>query len=162
MVHKWRAEEQAILVGTNTVLADNPKLNVRSWFGNNPLRIVLDRNLKIESSAHVLDKSIRTIVFTEKKIDSSEENLQFETIDFTRNIAKQICDVLGKHQVQSVIIEGGAKTLQTFIDENLWDEARVFTGDVLFTDGIQAPNLKATIFSEKNIKNDTLKIYYND
>ena len=162
LVHKWRVEEQAILVGTNTVFADNPKLNVRSWFGNNPLRIVLDRNLKIESSAHVLDKSIRTIVFTEKKIDSSEENLQFETIDFTKNIAKQICEVLGKHQVQSILIEGGTKTLQTFIDENLWDEARVFTGDVLFTDGIQAPNLKATIFSEQNIKNDTLKIYYND
>ena len=147
LVHKWRAEEQAILVGTNTVFADNPKLNVRNWFGNHPIRIVLDRNLKIESSAHVLDKSIRTIVFTEKKIDSSEENLQFETIDFTKNIAKQICEVLGKHQVQSVIIEGGTKTLQTFIDENLWDEARVFTGDVLFTDGIKAPNLKATIFS---------------
>ena len=162
LVHKWRVEEQAILVGTNTVFADNPKLNVRSWFGNNPLRIVLDRNLKIQSSAHVLDKSIKTIVFTEKKIDSSEENLQFETIDFTKNIAKQICEVLGKHQVQSILIEGGAKTLQTFIYENLWDEARVFTGDVLFTDGIQAPNLKATIFSEKNIKNDTLKIYYND
>ena len=162
LVHKWRAEEQAILVGTNTVFADNPKLNVRSWFGNHPLRIVLDRNLKIQSSAHVLDKSIRTIVFTEKKIDSSEENLQFETIDFTKNIAKQICEVLGKHQVQSVIIEGGTKMLQTFIDENLWDEARVFTGDVLFTDGIKAPNLKATIFSEQNIKNDTLKIYYND
>lgn len=162
LVHKWRAQEHAILVGTNTVIADNPKLNVRSWFGNNPIRIAIDRKLKIESSAHILDKSIKTIVFTEKKLDSFEENLVFETIDFTKNVAGQICDVLGKNQIQSILVEGGSKTLQTFIDENLWDEARVFTGNILFSEGTKAPILKASHFSEQIIANDSLKTYYND
>ena len=162
LVHKWRAEEHAILVGTNTVFADNPKLNVRSWFGNHPIRIVLDRNLKIPNSANVFDKSIKTIVFTEQKMNSSDENLQFKIIDFTKNIAKQICDNLGKYQIQSVIVEGGAKTLQTFIDEGFWDEARVFKGNTLFNKGTKAPILKSQYFSEQNIANDTLKIHYND
>ncbi len=164
LVHKWRSEEHAILVGTNTVIADDPKLNVRSWSGNNPIRIVMDRNLRIPNNASVFDGSVQTIVLIEKREARKEEsvNIVFEEIDFTKNIAKQICDVLHKHHIQSVIIEGGTQTLQTFIDENLWDEARVFIGENEFEKGIKSPKIKGTLIEEINIKKDVLKIYRND
>lgn len=163
LVHKWRAEEHAILVGTTTVLADNPRLNVRSWFGKNPIRIVLDRYLKIPEKANVLDKSVKTIFLTEKEVknNTNQSNILFEEINFSKNIAKQICKVLQKHQIQSVIIEGGTQTLQTFIDENLWDEARVFTGNSMFKTGVKSPNFVSVPSEEIAIKKDVLKIYKN-
>ncbi len=171
LVHQLRSREHAILVGTNTVIADNPKLNVRSWYGENPIRIVLDRNLRIPKSANVFDKSVKTIVITEsrslktKNVISNEvekSQLIYEKIDFTKKIASQICEVLQKHQIQSLIIEGGTQTLQTFIDENLWDEAMIFIGDCEFGMGVKSPIFKKTVIEEKNIKSDVLKIYTND
>lgn len=162
LVHKWRGEEHAILVGTNTVIADNPSLTVRSWSGENPVRIIIDRNLRIPKKATVLDGNVKTIVITEEKDLKQSNAIFYERIDFSKNIVEQICLVLYKHQIQSVIIEGGSQTLQTFIDSNLWDEARVFTGDVYFTEGVKAPNFNATLFSEENIQNDILRIYRND
>ncbi|QTE22699.1 bifunctional diaminohydroxyphosphoribosylaminopyrimidine deaminase/5-amino-6-(5-phosphoribosylamino)uracil reductase RibD [Polaribacter cellanae] len=164
LVHKLRSKEHAILVGTNTVLADNPKLNVRSWFGENPIRIVLDRSLRIPKNATILDGSVKTIVLHSKGFQPLENNdiIIFEEINFSKNVAKQICNVLQKHNIQSLIVEGGTQTLQTFINENLWDEAMVFIGDTNFEKGIKAPKLKANKVSEQNIKNDVLKIYKND
>lgn len=165
LVHKWRSEEHAILVGTNTVIADNPKLNVRSWIGENPVRIVLDRKGRIPESANVLDGSVKTIVITEnrrEKIEERKKSLLFEFIDFSKNVAKQICEVLYKHKIQSVIIEGGRQTLQTFIDANLWDEARVFEGDKVFEEGVKTPKFKASCIETTSIKNDVLKKYKND
>ncbi|MCH3885590.1 bifunctional diaminohydroxyphosphoribosylaminopyrimidine deaminase/5-amino-6-(5-phosphoribosylamino)uracil reductase RibD [Tenacibaculum aquimarinum] len=164
LVHKWRSEEHAILVGTNTVVADNPKLNVRSWSGNNPVRIVLDANCRLDKNANVFDGNVKTIVFVDSRNKKQEarQNLIFEQIDFSENIANQICKVLQKHKIQSVIIEGGRQTLQTFIDENLWDEARVFTGEVSFESGVVAPQFSARLSSEEKIKNDSLRIYRND
>ena len=164
LVHKWRSEEHAILVGTNTVIADNPKLNVRSWSGQNPVRIVLDKNLRIKNDLAVFDGSVKTIFITEKEncqFECSRE-LFFETIDFSKNIGIQICEVLQKHQIQSVIIEGGLQTLQTFIKENLWDEARVFVGETEFKEGVKAPVFNKSIKEIINIKTDVLKIYRND
>jgi diaminohydroxyphosphoribosylaminopyrimidine deaminase/5-amino-6-(5-phosphoribosylamino)uracil reductase len=164
LVHKWRSEEHAILVGTNTVIADDPKLNVRSWIGNNPVRIVLDKNLRISKKANVFDGSVKTILLTEARIEKhkSRHNLIFEEIDFSNNIAKQICDVLQKHQIQSVIIEGGAQTLQTFIDENLWDEAKIFVGENEFKNGVKAPKISGRLISESTMRGDVLKILIND
>ncbi|WGH76153.1 bifunctional diaminohydroxyphosphoribosylaminopyrimidine deaminase/5-amino-6-(5-phosphoribosylamino)uracil reductase RibD [Tenacibaculum tangerinum] len=177
LVHKWRSEEQAILVGTNTVIADNPSLTVRSWKGNNPTRVVIDKSLRIPSEVTVFDGKVQTIVLAntnEKRGNKGEtvavtsndsENshvLVYEHIDFSSRVAAQICEVLHTHQIQSVIIEGGAQTLQTFIDANLWDEARVFMGDVSFGEGVKRPVLKAKLSSEKKIKNDILRIYRND
>ena len=177
MVHKFRSEEDAILVGTITVTEDNPSLNVRSWSGNNPTRVVLDKSLRIPKEAAVFDRSVKTIVITDatslrqkEKVWKSENSGQlersgeliFETINFTKNIASQICDVLQKHQIQSVLIEGGTQTLQTFIDANLWDEARVFVGETSFKNGIKAPIFSVIITSEIKIKNDVLKTYKND
>tara|TARA_R110000868_G_scaffold67368_1_gene200093 strand:+ start:34386 stop:35471 length:1086 start_codon:yes stop_codon:yes gene_type:complete len=150
LVHKWRAEEQAILVGANTVLQDNPSLTVRDWTGENPIRIVIDPNNKLPQTYKVFNKDAKTIRITEK------------TLDVSNNTAKQICNMLFKQEITSVIIEGGSKTLQPFIDENLWDEARVFTGNRTFNEGLKAPGFSGKLFSEKKIQSDILKIYNND
>jgi len=161
LVHQWRAEEHGILVGTNTVLQDNPKLNVRHFKGQNPVRIVIDRNLKIFEDSHVYDQSVKTIFITEKAHQNSE-NLFFEAVDFSKPLAQQICTVLHQHQIQSVIIEGGTQTLQTFIDENLWDEARIFTGVSYFKEGVKAPTFNHVAKEIHRIQTDQLKIYQND
>ena len=128
-------------------------------------------NNYIYFGSNVLDESVKTIVLCEvgssknKTVISSEvkkSQLFYETIDFSKNIASQICVVLQKHQILSVIIEGGTQTLQTFIDANLWDEALVFIGETTFKKGVKAPVLPAKITSKEKIKNDILKIYKND
>jgi len=160
--HKMRAEEQAILVGTNTAINDNPKLNARNWFGLDPVRIVLDRSLKIPTHYNLYDGSVKTIFLTEKAPSKSlNENTHFEQIDFSKNLAQQICHVLYNHEIQSVIVEGGAKTLQTFIAENLWDEAYIFVGNTKFENGLKAPELKKAPKEIRKISEDTLKIYVN-
>jgi len=162
LVHKWRSEEHAILVGTNTVIVDNPRLNVRSWNGENPIRIVLDRALRIPKEACVFDETLKTIVLTELEKNTSSEHLIFEQIDFSLNIAKQVCEMLQKHQIQSVIIEGGLQTLQTFIDADLWDEARIFVGANEFENGVKAPGISCKTIEEFKVKKDGLKIMMND
>ncbi len=163
LVHKWRSEEQAILVGTNTILEDNPKLTVRSWEGKHPTRVILDKDLKIPSGFHVLDKSIQTIVFTQIA-DSSKymDGIDYELIDFSAPIGKQICSTLYKHSITSLFIEGGSKTLQTFINEGLWDEARVFKGSTNFKSGITSPKISGELLETKPILSDTLSIFIND
>jgi diaminohydroxyphosphoribosylaminopyrimidine deaminase/5-amino-6-(5-phosphoribosylamino)uracil reductase len=142
LVHKWRSEEQAILVGTNTVLQDNPSLTVRDWTGTNPIRVVLDKNETLSKAYKVFNNEAQTIVVK----DTS---------------AQSICKALYDAEINSVIIEGGSKTLQLFIDSGVWDEARVFTGQTMFKEGIKAPNFTGKLISEENIKNDILRIYEN-
>lgn len=163
LVHKWRSEEQAILVGTNTVLQDNPKLDVRHWKGKNPIRVIMDRTLKIDPSFHVLDGSVQTIVFTEITDTSKfQKNSQYIQIDFSKNIALQICEKLYLHSIQSVLIEGGAQTLQTFIAANLWDEAYVFKGAITFHKGVKAPLIYGKLKSSIKIEEDTLNTFLHD
>ena len=161
IVHKWRSEEHAILVGTKTVFDDNPSLDVRHWKGENPIRIVIDKELKIPTDSKVYDASVKTIFINDNK-KTQEGQVFFETIDFSKPIATQICALLFDHKIQSVIIEGGAKTLQTFIDENLWDEARVFKSDVRFIEGIKAPKLNGYSSRETLIHQDRLNTFIND
>ena len=161
LVHKLRSEEQAILVGTTTVLTDNPKLNCRIWHGQNPVRIILDRQLRVPKHYSVFDKTTKTIVCTEI-ICPNEDNLIYKQIDFSKNVAQQVCKTLHKHNIQSVIIEGGRQTLQTFIDANLWDEAHVFSGSSVFKTGIKAPNFKGQLLTSTVIKEDHISIYQND
>ncbi len=150
LVHKWRAEEQAILIGTNTVIEDNPSLTARNWKGNNPIRIVIDRAHKLSKGFNVFDDTAETYIISEKNIN------------FSNPIAQQICDILYSKKINSIIIEGGRQTFQTFINDNLWDEARVFIGNKAFKDGIKAPDISGKLVSEQNILKDTLKIYTND
>jgi len=143
LVHKWRAEEQAILVGTNTVLKDNPSLTTRDWEGKHPMRIVLDKNETLSKDFKVFDYKAETILIRETS-------------------AQTICNSLFEANINSVIIEGGAKTLQLFIKSGLWDEARVFIGKSVFKEGIKAPKLKGKLIDEQQLLDDTLKIYVNN
>ncbi|TDX12172.1 bifunctional diaminohydroxyphosphoribosylaminopyrimidine deaminase/5-amino-6-(5-phosphoribosylamino)uracil reductase RibD [Flavobacterium sp. S87F.05.LMB.W.Kidney.N] len=158
LVHKWRTEEQAILVGTQTAIDDNPKLNARDWSGNNPVRVVIDRENKIDQNSFIFDDTVKTIIFSNENKKISTTNTQFEVIDFSKNIIPEILDVLYKNQIQSIIIEGGRQTLQSFIDENVWDEARIFVGKPSFGNGTKAPiisrknNSKITILSDELIQ----------
>jgi len=161
LVHKWRSEEQAILVGTNTAINDNPKLDVRDWTGNNPIRIVLDQTNRIPKDSHLFNNQVKTIVFSNSTTGINSEITIFEIIDFKQNLAEQILNVLYKHKIQSLIIEGGSKTLQTFIDQNLWDEARVFIGNQSFETGIKGPVLNLTNTINHSIENDLLLISRN-
>ncbi len=163
LVHQWRSQEQAILVGTNTVLQDNPRLDVRLWAGNSPMRIIIDKDLKIDGDFHVLDRTVRTIVLTQITDPAQyKAGITYETIDFSKDTTKQISEIMYRNQILSVIVEGGAKTLQGFIDANLWDEARVFRGNKAFGNGLSAPILKGRIKSTQKIGSDTLNIYIND
>ncbi len=163
LVHKWRGEETAILVGTTTALEDNPKLNIRKWTGNNPVRIAIDRKLKIPNEYSLLDGKQKTIIIYESgtpKVD--HEKLFYEKIDFSENLSSKICEVLIKYELQSVIIEGGKKILQQFIDSKYWDEARIFTGNIHIEKGLKAPQIHGKLFNEQYIGTDILKILKND
>lgn len=158
LVHKWRTEEGAILVGTTTVLEDNPQLNSRDWFGKNPIRIVIDRLGKISSDFEVKNKLQKTIVFTEQENSSSDENLIYEKCIFDSQLTTKIMYFLFQKGIQSVIIEGGQKTLQMFIDNDLWDEARIFKGKNIFIKGKKAPVISGKTLMQKNSLNDQLLI----
>lgn len=145
-VHKWRTEEQAIMVGSGTAFKDNPQLNVRMWTGNNPLRVILDNSLQLPTHLHVFDNTQPTIIFNSIKSEK-KDNTEFIKIDFSdkKSVLKQILDVLYEKNIQSLFVEGGQKLLQSFIDHQLWDEARVFIGNKIFGMGIKQP-----IFTHKN------------
>ncbi|QLE00266.1 bifunctional diaminohydroxyphosphoribosylaminopyrimidine deaminase/5-amino-6-(5-phosphoribosylamino)uracil reductase RibD [Galbibacter sp. BG1] len=166
VVHKWRTEEHAILVGTSTVIMDNPKLNSRDWKGNSPIRFVLDKTLKTPNTSHVWNDSITTVFLMDEKTNApktSFKNITFEAINYDMEIAGQIATVLYENNIQSIIIEGGARTLQTFIDANLWDEARIFKGQIDFNDGTLAPRLQNRALEEKHhLGDDTLEIFKNN
>ena len=150
LVHKWRAEEQAILVGSNTVTEDNPTLDVRDWKGHNPIRIVLGKINQQGTSFNIYNNSSETFTFNQ------------DFLDYSKPIAEQICALLYSNNINSVIIEGGSQTLQTFIDEDLWDEARVFHGNIRFEEGVKAPHLIGDLQSESQLLEDILKIYTRD
>lgn len=158
LVHKWRTQEQAILVGTKTVLEDNPQLNSRDWIGNNPVRIVLDRSEKISNYFEVKNGKQPTIFITEKENFIAVENCKHETIIFDNQLAEKICTLLFQKGLQSIIIEGGLQTLQTFIEAGLWDEARVFKGSRLLKQGTKAPAISGKTVKRTTILNDELLI----
>ncbi len=155
LVHKWRSEEQAVMIGTNTAKQDNPFLTVREWAGKNPVRIVLDHELKLDKNLHVFDSSAPTLIYNEVKNETAQ-NIEFIQIDFSQNVLHQLLNSLYKKNIQSVLVEGGTKLLQSFINENLWDEARIFTGNKFLGSGIKAPLIHGKIIAEENIQNDKL------
>jgi diaminohydroxyphosphoribosylaminopyrimidine deaminase/5-amino-6-(5-phosphoribosylamino)uracil reductase len=162
LVHKWRSEEQAILVGTQTIIDDNPSLTVRDWVGKNPIRVLIDRDNAIDTSSNVFDNQAKTIVFSNKEVTSNSDTIQYIKIDFDKNSTQAIVDKLFENNIQSIIIEGGRKTIQSFIDANLWDEARVFIGEINLNEGTKAPKLNRANYYKSLIKKDTLLIYRND
>jgi diaminohydroxyphosphoribosylaminopyrimidine deaminase / 5-amino-6-(5-phosphoribosylamino)uracil reductase len=162
LVHQWRSEEAAILVGANTALKDNPALTARLYPGKNPLRLVLDMDLKLPVTLQLFDGAVKTIVFNGHQQQEGEK-VSFYKINKEEKIIPQILNVLHHLQIQSVIIEGGAKLLQSFIDDNLWDEARVITNTAMqIAEGIAAPVLKKEKYTaEEMMLTDTIEYFIN-
>lgn len=158
LVHKWRTEEDAIMVGTHTAHFDNPALNARAWEGPQPLRITLDRELRLPKTHKLFDRSQRTIIFTARQVPSSA-NPDYVQLDFLGNVPQQVTEALYARKVQSLIIEGGTHTLQNFIKQDLWDEAQVFTSPASLGEGIAAPVFHGRLTSTYTIDNKTLQIY---
>ena len=137
-VHKLRAEHQAILVGRKTALLDNPSLTVRDWYGKNPLRMVIDRELSLPSSLRLFDGSTPTWVFTSKE-KASQPNLTYIRLDFGQDILPQIARTLYENKVQSLLVEGGSTLLQSFIDRGMWDEIYTEHTSAVLGEGVKAP-----------------------
>ena len=158
LAHKWRAEEDAILVGRITAEKDNPSLTVREVEGSNPIRIIIDKDLKLSADFNLFNNDAKTIVFNQLKSEENNSN-NYIKINF-HNLTKNILQELHKQNIQSIIIEGGTKTLQSFIDKNLWDEARIFTTKKTLTEGVKPPTIEGEIISEDETGGDRFKILY--
>ncbi|SEG21827.1 bifunctional diaminohydroxyphosphoribosylaminopyrimidine deaminase/5-amino-6-(5-phosphoribosylamino)uracil reductase RibD [Algoriphagus boritolerans] len=159
LVHKWRAEEDAILVGKNTALHDDPSLNVRDWVGKNPVRIVVDSKLDLPRSLRLFDGSIPTICFN-SKISETHQNLDFMNLGDSFSISTILAELYAR-KIQSLIVEGGSSVLTQFIECGLWDEARVFTGKSKFGAGISAPVLNQKPTESLCIGEDILTVYHH-
>ena len=140
--------------------SDNPKLDTRDWAGSNPLRLVVDRTGKISTNYFVKDGKVPTIVFTAEENKETDNQVVYQNCIFDSSLPKQITTQLFENQVQSVIIEGGSKTLQLFIDSGLWDEARVFESGLNLGTGVKAPQWVAVANTTETIVDNQLKIYY--
>jgi len=146
LVHKWRSKVHGILIGYNTVIHDNPTLNIRSWKGINPIRIIIDLKNDLKKTYNVFNSESKTIKIIDKNIDNS------------KTLSKEVSNFLFEKKIQSVIVEGGKKTLQDFIENNLWDEARIFTNKKKMKKGLKAPFIHGKIIKEKIIGDDKLEI----
>ncbi len=159
-VHEIRAVEDAIFVGTNTALKDNPSLTVRRCPGRNPIRVVLDNQLRLPKNLNLFDGSVKTIVFNSKQ-NREAENISFVKINFSKNILPQILEKLYNENILSVIVEGGKQLLESFLVANIWDEAHQFIGDKCFNDGIKAPQISGNIVSTEKLDSDKFIVYRN-
>src|SRR5436190_11952215 len=160
LVHRWRSEEDAVLVGTRTASHDDPRLNVRDWTGRDPVRVVIDRSLRLGDQLHLFDRSQPTICYNLLRHEE-HQNLVMVRLGET-NFLQELLHDLFQRGIQSVMVEGGSETLKSFIDKGLWDEARVFRSSTVFNKGIPGPILKAHLVSEVMIKEDCLSCLMNE
>ena len=161
LVHRWRSETDAIMVGTKTALFDNPSLTTRHWPGKNPLRVVLDLDLKLKAESNLLDDSTPTIVVNNSK-DLQTGQTIFVRIDTKKNLLQQLNNIFFEKGITSLLVEGGTKLLQTFIDENMWDEMRIITNPNLNVEkGIAAPQPVPLAYSSQfEMGQDVVSIYH--
>ncbi len=155
----WRSEEMAILVGKNTVLNDNPNLTVRTILGKSPIRLIIDKENKLPKELNVFDNSQQTVIFN-SKVNLDADNVQCVKISFDDTL-KELLSWLYQNNIQSVLVEGGAYTLQQFIDENFWDEARIYTGETYFNNGVKSPSIKMENFQRDAYGNDQITLLEN-
>ncbi len=158
LTHHWRSEEDAILVGKNTVLIDNPQLSTREIEGKSPIRIIIDRDLSIPSNYHIYNDEVKTIIFNQVKTNTVRNTHFVQIEDMHFYLPQKIAFQLYLMDIQSVIIEGGANILSQFIAANLWDEARIFTNTQNWTEGIIAPKIVGECLQETAIGKDKLSI----
>lgn len=162
LVHQWRTEEAAIIVGFTTALNDNPQLTARYATGKQPLRMVLDRKLQLPLTHHLFDGSVATWVINEMKEEQANA-VYYKRLNFDDTLLSSLLKLFYEANIQSLIVEGGTVLLDSFIKEGLWDEARVFTGDVSLGKGIAAPQLyKGGCIFSTNIADDILNVYLNE
>lgn len=141
IVHKLRSEVAAILVGTQTVWLDNPSLTVRHWAGASPVRVFIDRNLRIPSTYHLLDSSVRTLVFTGQSA-AGRQGVEYILLDFSQPVIPQILLHLYNRQLYSLLVEGGARLHRGFLESGLWDELQVETGSIHLGNGIKPAEIQ--------------------
>ncbi|MEM6738194.1 MAG: bifunctional diaminohydroxyphosphoribosylaminopyrimidine deaminase/5-amino-6-(5-phosphoribosylamino)uracil reductase RibD [Bacteroidota bacterium] len=158
LVHKWRTEEDAILVGKDTALYDNPSLTARDWSGKNPTRILLDSKLELPYNLKLYNQEADSLILNTIKFSVSNKNTWLKLSEIT---PQTVLHTLYEKNIQSVIIEGGKKVLNAFIQENCWDEARIFVSTKTFGKGLEAPQLQGDIEQTEKIQEDQLFIYRN-
>ncbi len=158
LVHKWRGEESGIFAGVNTIINDNPSLNLRDWSGKQAIRISIDRHNRIDDHYKIKDGKQETILFTQKAFQ--DKVIQYEEMGPDFNLEKMLAVLFAKN-IGSLIIEGGAQIFKSIIESGLWDEARVFKGNVKFENGIKAPAIPIPTTEEFMFGDNLLLIYYN-
>jgi len=160
LVHRWRSEEAAILIGTNTALMDDPSLNNRLWIGHNPVRLVMDMNLRLPSSLKIFNPQQRTIIFNKIKQEDAGKVMYYRITE-EAGIVHQVINACYRLNIQSILVEGGTKLLQSFIDDGYWDEARIITNTEMFVgDELAAPRLSnARFVSTEKFFNDSIQYF---
>ena len=161
LVHRWRSEEAAIMVGTKTAELDNPSLTVRKWKGKNPVRVLIDRKLRLPKSLSLFDGSSSTLVFNEIR-NEIKNNIEFIRIDFNENVISNLISFLYERKILSLIVEGGRNLLGQFIENKLWDEARIITSDNFFAEGIRSPEIHGKVISSSNVTGNNILILHSD
>jgi len=159
LTHKLRAENQAILVGKKTALIDNPQLTTRYWRGKSPNRVLIDKKLEIPATYNVYNNTAHTFIFNGIKSEKIN-TVELVKIDFEKQVLNQILDFLYKQSVLSLIVEGGIKTLQYFIEENLWDEAIIIKSDVYWENGLKAPKVNGKLIHQLRLNKDLIEYYH--
>lgn len=162
LVHQWRSEEAAILVGTNTALKDDPSLNNRSGKGAQPVRMIIDINLRLPQALKIFDQTQKTILFNGMK-QEEKNNIIYHRIDADKNLVQQILDACYQLNIQSVLIEGGTQLLQSFINEGKWDEIRTITNESLsISNGLHAPVFQPSdLIKTEKMTTDRINYYTN-
>lgn len=161
LVHKWRSEEAAIMIGSGTATNDNPRLDTRDFVGKNPIRVLLDQNLSTPKNYNIHDDTIPTLIYNSIKASKAVQT-EWIKIDFEKDVLKTLFADLYERNIQSVLVEGGKMLLESLIEENLWDEMRVFIGDITFEKGLRAPEFKQNCIKEFDLFKDKLQIFKND
>jgi diaminohydroxyphosphoribosylaminopyrimidine deaminase/5-amino-6-(5-phosphoribosylamino)uracil reductase len=163
LVHRWRSEEASILVGPRTALIDNPALTARLWTGPDPIRLVIDKDLQLPEDLRLFDRTVKTVIFNARKHEE-ENNLFYYQVAEDSSLVDQILIALHQLKIQSVLVEGGARLLQSFIDAEAWDEARIITNnELVLPAGLPAPRLQqAVLRNHENLLSDTIRYYYHD
>lgn len=161
MAHQWRTEEDAILIGKQTAIIDNPQLTAREWPGKNPTRLVIDKNLDVPQNNYIFNDEAKTIIFNEIKTDvvGNVHYIQMEDMHFY--LAQKIAFQLYLMDMQSVIVEGGANILKQFLEANIWDEARIFSSQGSWNNGIPSPVINGRLQEQIRVGSDQLSIYIN-
>jgi len=163
LVHRWRAREDAIMVGTETAAIDNPSLTCRLWTGSNPVRVVLDKHLRLNNTLQVFDQKAPKLVYnTSQELPTNIDNMtQYISLENGKNFIEQVFTDTYNQRIQSILVEGGAELLSSLIEANLWDEARVFIGKSYFHDGKPAPQLPVTNYGHYKVDEDDLRVFHN-